>query len=187
MIVVFLGAPGAGKGTQAQRLSGDLKIAHISTGDMLRKAAEQGSEIGNRVKSVIDAGELVSDDLMIDLIDQRVQESDCDKGYILDGFPRTVPQAEALEKMMQNQAKKLDGVFLFEVSEEEVLRRLSNRATQEKRADDSVEIQKNRILVYREKTEPLIAHYREKGVLKVVDSSGNPEQVFDNLKKAINS
>lgn len=185
MRLVFLGAPGAGKGTQAKRLSDKLNIAHISTGDMLRSATQDGSELGKRVKSIIDSGQLVSDELMIELINDRVDHEDCRSGYILDGFPRTVPQAEALQKMMESKGSKLDGVLLFEVSEAEVLNRLRNRAAQENRVDDTEEVQISRIAVYKEKTEPLIAYYKQHGELKVVDSSAGPDQVFDNLLKAI--
>lgn len=185
MILVFLGAPGAGKGTQAKLLSDKLSIAHISTGDMLRQAVEQGSDLGKRVKSIIDSGEFVSDELMIELIQQRVSEADCKAGYILDGFPRTVKQAEALGEMMKQRGVNLDAVLLFEVSESEVLKRLQNRASEQNRADDSAEVQKNRIAVYKEKTEPLIAYYNNKSMLKVVDSSQGPEQVFNNLLQAI--
>ena len=185
MILVFLGAPGAGKGTQAKLLSDKLSIAHISTGDMLRQAVEQGSDLGKRVKNIIDSGEFVSDELMIELIQQRVAEADCKAGYILDGFPRTVQQAEALGEMMHQRGADLDAVLLFEVAEAEVLKRLQNRATEQNRADDSAEVQQNRIAVYKEKTEPLIAYYKNKSMLRVVDSSQGPDQVFSNLLQAI--
>lgn len=185
MILVFLGPPGVGKGTQAKLFSEARGIAHISTGDMLRAAIAAGTDLGKRVKTVMDSGQLVSDDLIIELINQRILESDCAKGYILDGFPRTITQAEALEKLLKKLNKTLDAVVYFDLPEEELLTRLAGRREQEARVDDTWEVQKERLRVYKNKTESLIDFYQKTGKLRKIESSGSVEEVLAKVQLAL--
>ena len=160
MKIVLLGAPGSGKGTQAKQLGERHSLAHISTGDMLRQAVRDETELGKQVKSIIDAGRLVPDELIVGIIKERVQEEDCAKGYILDGFPRTKAQAEALENMLKEQNESLTHVLLLQVDSEEVLRRLTKRRDKEGRADDSESTQRDRLEVYERETKPVIDYYQ---------------------------
>lgn len=185
MNLVFLGPPGAGKGTQAKMLSTRETIAHISTGEMLRAAVAAGTALGSRVKDILDSGQLVPDAVMIDLIRDRVSQSDCKNGFILDGFPRTVPQAEALETLMQSLDGELDGVVLFELSEKAIQARLENRRGAENRADDSADVQRERMLVYQRQTAPLIEYYDEQRQLIRVDASGSVEDVAVALDRVL--
>jgi adenylate kinase len=181
MHLVFLGPPGAGKGTQAKLLAENKKIIHISTGDMLRSAVAAGTPLGLRVKEILDAGKYVSDELMIELIENRLAQSDCINGYILDGFPRTVAQAEALAKILANNNSKIDEIILFELPVSELQKRLEARRALENRTDDSVNVQMERIRVYNEQTTPLISHYEKLGMLKRVSVMGSVEDVFQKL------
>jgi adenylate kinase len=181
LTLVFLGAPGAGKGTQAKLLSEKLSIAHISTGDMLRQAVKAGTDLGQRIQTIMDSGNLVSDELIVELISERVAEADCANGYILDGFPRTVKQAESLDMMMKASGQQISSVVLFEVSEQDVLKRLAHRQSVENRADDNAEVQLERLRVYQKQTAPLIDFYRAKGLLVSVDGSGSIEAIQSSL------
>ena len=183
--LVLLGPPGAGKGTQAKILCEKLGIAHISTGDMLRRAAEEGTEIGLKAKEIMNSGHLIPDDLMVSVIRERVAKSDCAKGYILDGFPRTVPQAEALKKVLAEEDAALAGVILFDVYDADIKARLANRRSAESRVDDSAEVQEKRLKVYREQTEPLIEYYRGLCLLSSVDGTGSIEDVTARLVEAV--
>lgn len=187
MKLVFLGPPGAGKGTQAKLLADAAKLAHISTGDMLREAVASGSSLGSKVKSIMDAGELVSDNLIVDLIKDRTSHADCAGGYILDGFPRTVAQAEALQQMLKQAGQELDKVVFFSVSEEALKARLENRRTVEGRSDDNVQTQLERLKVYSEKTAPLIDWYRSCGALVSLDATGSIEEVQQELRKIVDT
>ena len=185
MKLVFLGPPGAGKGTQASLLSKDLNIPHISTGEILRKAVKDGTELGKKIQAVIDSGNLVPDQMIVGIIKERTSESDCSSGYILDGFPRTVEQAQALEEMMSEANEQIDKIVLFDVNIDELEERLNHRRGQETRVDDSKEIQVERLMVYEKQTKPLISYYEERGSLKRVDATGSIEEVQTKLKSVL--
>lgn len=185
MKLVFLGPPGAGKGTQAKIYSEKHKIAHISTGEMLRAAVQAGSPLGLKVKSIIDSGQLVSDELIIEVIKDRVKQQDCSGGYILDGFPRTVKQAEALSALLKESGQKLDAAVLFDLPVKAIMERLANRRSTESRADDTESVQLERQRIYLEQTAPLIDYFRNSGLLKTVDATGTIEQVGSSLEAAL--
>jgi adenylate kinase len=172
--IILLGPPGAGKGTQAQRLVEKYGIVQLSTGEILRGAVASGSELGKQAKKVMEAGQLMPDDLMIQIISDRIDEPDCAKGFILDGFPRTVPQAGALDKLLADKGLKLDHVVELKVDDAVLVSRITRRANDEAaagraRADDTVETLKKRLAVYHGQTVPILPYYRDKGTLKVVD------------------
>lgn len=183
--IIFLGPPGAGKGTQAKILSETLGIFHISTGDMLRAAVKEGSPIGKEVESVMNSGSLVSDDLIISVIKERVKKEDCSKGYILDGFPRTVPQAEALDKMLAESGDEITKIICFALSEDTVLKRLKTRQESENRADDSASVQIERLRVYERQTAPLLSFYKDRDSFEIIDASGNIDQVSKSVLKVL--
>lgn len=185
MNLVFLGPPGAGKGTQAKLLSAKFGIAHISTGEMLREAVQMGTELGKQVQEIMNSGALVSDDIIIRLISDRIQVADCKKGFILDGFPRNLSQGEALGTLLKNSGKALEGVLYFVISQDELLRRLENRREAEGRVDDDSETQMKRISVYEEQTAPLVDYYSKLGLLKRIDSLGSVEQIHSLVVKAV--
>jgi adenylate kinase len=183
MRLVLLGPPGAGKGTQAQRLVSKFGIVHLSSGEMLRAAAAAGTPDGLRAKSLIDRGELVPDDMIVSIIADRIDRSDAKAGFILDGFPRTVPQAEALERLLAQRGVKLDAVVALVVNEGILLRRIEKRVADMKargeplRADDNSEVLRGRLAAYRTQTAPLIDHYAKKGLLRAVDGMASVEEV----------
>ena len=179
--LVFLGPPGAGKGTQARELAREWGIAHIATGDMLRDAIAGETALGRRAKTYYDRGELVPDDLVIGMLGERLQAADAAAGFILDGFPRTIAQAEALERALKDLGRELDRVIFFDVSEPELLRRLTARRAVERRADDTDETVKNRLRVYATQTEPLLQYYRNRSRLVAVPGEGS----IDTIRAAI--
>jgi len=175
MRLILLGPPGAGKGTQAQRLIAKHGIAQLSTGDMLRAAVAAGTPVGLLAKSIMDRGELVPDDVVVAIIAERIDQPDAKRGFVLDGFPRTVPQAEALDRLLAERGLKLDAVIELKVDEGILLQRIEKRIAEmtargEKiRADDNPEVLKGRLAAYRTQTAPLAGHYASKGMLKGVD------------------
>ena len=212
MRIVFLGAPGSGKGTQAQRLVTDYGLVQISTGDLLRAAVASGSELGLQAKAAMDAGELVSDSIVLGMLRDRLLEGDTGNGFILDGFPRNISQAMALDPVLREIGQPLDTVCLLNVDFDVLMKRLTGRRTCSKtgkllniyfssqdeidaciaaggelvqRADDNEETIANRLKVYREQTEPLIAFYQEAGLLKVVDGEGDVDDVYAGMKLAL--
>jgi adenylate kinase len=185
MKLVFLGPPGAGKGTQAKLLAKKYNLAHISTGDMFRAAIASGSELGNRVKAILDAGHLVSDDMTVEVVRDRLAQADCQPGYILDGFPRTIPQAEALERLLAETGCALTSVVLFEVNENLLQQRLDGRRAAQGRTDDDPEAQLERMRVYQRQTAPLIDFYEKKNLLKRISGSGKIEDVSKRLESAL--
>lgn len=184
MNIILLGPPGAGKGTQAQVLTERHGIAHLSTGDMLRSAVASGSELGQRAKKIMDEGQLMPDELMIKMISERIDQPDCAKGFILDGFPRTVPQAEALDSLLDSKGTSLDAVIEMRVNEAELVSRIEARINEstQVRSDDTVETLKRRLEVYREQTAPILPYYRDKGILKTVDGMKSIEEVTDQIE-----
>jgi len=175
MRLILLGPPGAGKGTQAQRLVGKYGIVQLSTGDMLRAAVAAGTPVGLRAKGIMDAGQLVPDDVVVAIIAERIDQPDAKRGFVLDGFPRTVPQARALDGLLAERGLKLDAVIELKVDEGILLKRIENRVREmtargEKlRADDNPEVLKGRLEAYRAQTAPLVDHYGNQGQLKSVD------------------
>jgi adenylate kinase len=214
MRIVLLGAPGSGKGTQAKRLEADQNIPQISTGDMLRAAVAAGSRFGEQAKDIIEAGQLVSDDIMLGIISERLTEPDAAEGFILDGFPRTEIQALDLEDLLDQLGKPLDAEVLMDVDFDILLKRLTGRRTCSltgnllniyfsskeeldactdaggeliQRDDDNVETIKSRLDVYRQQTEPLIEYYQTRGRLKTVDADGSMDDVYERLRAVLAS
>jgi adenylate kinase len=183
--IVMLGAPGAGKGTQAVRIAELVAVPHISTGAMLREAIAGGSELGNRVKAIVESGELVPDELMIEVIRERLARPDAERGFVLDGFPRTTVQAEALDGLLEELARPLSAVLELALAEEVAVQRMLGRAAQEGRADDTPEVIRRRFDVYRRQTEPVSEYYRSRGVLVGIDSSGTVDEVFGEIERAL--
>lgn len=181
MRLIFLGAPGSGKGTQAEILAKRIGVPSISTGEMLREAVAAQSELGNRVKAIMDTGELVDDETMAEVVQDRLGQADAVGGFILDGYPRTQGQAATLTSILQNKEWVLDAVIHFEVPEEELVR----RALLRQRADDREEVIRQRQQVYRRQTQPLIDHYGQQGVLCVVDGHQSIEEVADTVVSAL--
>jgi len=209
MKIVFLGAPGSGKGTQAQRLMAEYSMVQVSTGDLLREAVATGTELGQRARQAMDAGELVSDEIVLGMIRDRLQRPDVASGFILDGFPRNLAQAESLESVLAQLGKSLDAAVLLDVDLDILMKRLTGRRTCSKtgkllnvyfspqgeldacidaggeliqRADDNEETISNRLDVYRQQTEPLVEYYERAGLLRKVDGEGDMEVVYERLK-----
>lgn len=211
--LIMMGPPGGGKGTQAKRIQERYNVVQLSTGDMLRAAIAAGSPVGKQAKAVMDAGKLVSDDLLIEMIDKRLDDKDCANGFVLDGFPRTIPQAEGLEKLMANKGLKLDAAIEVRVPDEKLLERLTGRYTCAKcgegyhdkfklpkaagvcdvcggkefsrRSDDKADTVKTRLKAYHEQTAPLLPFYERKGVLKVVDGDRDIGLVAADLERIL--
>jgi adenylate kinase len=185
MRVIFLGPPGSGKGTQAKLLAERLEIPAISTGDMLREAVRQGTALGRRAQAIMEAGELVPDDLVIDLARDRIAAPDARRGFLLDGFPRTTEQARALDRLLRGNGEALNAVINLLVPEKTLTERMLGRAALEGRSDDRPETVAERLRVYREKTAPLVEHYRAAGILKDVDGSGEIFEVAGRIDRAL--
>jgi adenylate kinase len=207
--LILLGPPGSGKGTQGERLQEDFRLPYYATGDILRAAVKEGTEVGQQAKEFMDRGDLVPDEVIIGVIAERLQQEEAADGFILDGFPRTVPQAEALDEKMKELRREMTAAVLIDVSEEEVVRRLGGRRTCEKnpghiyhvefdppkeegvcdidggklivRDDDKPDVIKNRLVQYNEKTKPLIDYYEERGILNHVDGSDSPDEVEEHI------
>jgi adenylate kinase len=183
--LLLLGPPGSGKGTQAQRLVRKLGVPQVSTGDMLRAAVEAGTEVGRLARSFMDRGDLVPDDVVIEVAEERLRQPDAKRGFILDGFPRTEEQARALDNLLRRLGERLERVVALEVAEEELVKRLLQRARIEGRSDDTAETVRTRMRVYREQTAPLIAYYARRSILREVDGGGSVEQVANRIGEAI--
>ncbi|KPJ67760.1 MAG: adenylate kinase [Syntrophobacter sp. DG_60] len=212
MDLIFLGPPGAGKGTQAKMLIEHYNIPQISTGDILRAAVAEGTDLGKKAREYMEAGKLVPDGVVIGIIEQRLKQSDCEKGFILDGFPRTVAQAEALDKVLENMGRKIDHVVSVDVPSEELIKRLTGRRTCKncgamyhvmfnppksqgicdkcggelyQRPDDNEETVKSRLDVYEQQTSPLIGFYNNKGLVRRIDGRGGIKEIFEQILKIL--
>jgi adenylate kinase len=191
MRVILLGPPGAGKGTQAQRLVEQYGVIQLSTGDMLRAAVKAGTPLGVKVADVMARGALVPDDLVVAIVADRIDRPDAQRGFILDGFPRTVPQAEALEQMLRKKGLKLDAAIALDVDEHILLHRIKNRIAQMRargealRPDDNPEVLQDRLAAYRAQTAPLVAYYAGKGMLKSVDGMASIDEVTAAIGRAV--
>ena len=210
MKIIMLGAPGAGKGTQAKRIAQRYGIPHVSTGDIFRANIKNGTELGMKAKAYMDAGNLVPDEITIGMLLDRIHEADCEKGYVLDGFPRTIPQAESLTAALKERGEKMDYAIDVDVPDENIVSRMSGRraclacgATYHiaynppkkegvcdqcgeplvLRKDDKPETVKNRLEVYHQQTQPLIDYYKKEGILAQVDGTQNMDQVFEDIVK----
>ena len=211
--IILLGPPGCGKGTQAQKLISEFGFVQLSTGDMLRAAISKGTEIGMQAKSIIDKGELVSDEIVIGIVRDRIFSTECECGYMLDGFPRTLAQAEKLDQILSDRNQKIDVVFRLCVPDDMAIRRIAGRRfhitsgrsyniefnppkiegrddiTGEKlvqREDDKEEIVQSRLNTYHELTEPLVRYYQKQGILKAIDGTGTPENIYSEIKQTLN-
>lgn len=185
MRIIFLGPPGSGKGTQAKLLSERLQVPAISTGEILRGAVRAGTPLGLQAKATMEAGELVSDDLMVALIRDRVAEKDASRGFILDGFPRTVEQAEALDRLLTGNGPGLSMVLNLSVPEAVIVDRLRGRSKEEGRADDRPDTILERLRVYHQKTEPLADFYRSRRLLADVDGMGDVSDISERIDQAL--
>ena len=183
MRIVFIGPPGAGKGTQAEKIIAKYKPAHLSTGDMLRAARDAKTDIGLQAEKYMSSGQLVPDEVVIGVIAERLTQNDCKGGYLLDGFPRTIAQAEALDKMLATAGTPLDVVLELKVPDDELFARLAKRG----RADDNPDTIRERIAVYNNQTSPLLDYYGKKGLLKTIEGLGTIDEIFAKIEKVLDA
>lgn len=186
MRLVLLGAPGSGKGTQATRLREHLQVPHISTGDLLRGAVAAGTPLGLKAKAVMEAGNLVSDDIVLGMLEERLGKDDARAGFVLDGYPRNLVQARALDELLSRLKQPVDVAVQLDVDTNLLVERIAGRAALEGRADDTPESVRNRLNVYNEQTAPVVDFYRQKGNLVCLDGVGSMDQVFNRIVEAIN-
>jgi adenylate kinase len=185
MRIVLLGPPGSGKGTQAELLVKKLELPHISTGELLRSAAEAGTGLGLKAKLVTDRGDLVSDDIMLDLITERLSRDDVKDGFILDGYPRNITQAKALDEILERQGQPMVDVLHIDLDADVVMQRIAGRAAEENRSDDVEEVVRNRLRIYTEQTAPAVEYYAARGVLSRVLGQGTAEEVFQRIMSVL--
>ncbi len=187
MGIVFLGPPGVGKGTQCRRLAEHLGAAHISTGEILRQAVEDKTPIGERVAGILSAGKLVGDDLMIEIVSERLAQPDAAARFLLDGYPRTIVQAESLDKFLCGLDRQISNAILLVADDAEIQRRLLERAVREDRSDDTPETVAQRLAVYVRRTRPLVGYYEQQNKLRRVDGMGSVDEVFERICRALPS
>jgi len=185
MRIVLLGAPGSGKGTQAARLKAELGVAHISTGDLLRAQVKAGTPLGIQAKAVMDAGQLVSDEIVLGMLEARLAEPDCKPGFILDGYPRNLAQADALDGLLDRIGQPLDIVLLLHVDPDVLFERLAGRARAEGRKDDNPETVRERLCVYEAQTAPVVDHYRKLDELVEIHGEGSMDDVYGRMLAAV--
>jgi len=186
MIGIIFGPPGSGKGTQAARIEREFHLKHLSTGQILRAEVAHGSEIGKEVARKMAAGDLVPDDLIVDIVRKRLPDAEAGRGVLLDGFPRTLDQARALDEMLASEGHRVDFVIALEVPEDELVERILQRAAKEGRPDDTRDAIEERMREYHKLTEAVLEHYRKQGVpVKVVDGMGDPDEVFKRMRGSI--
>ncbi len=185
MRIVLLGPPGSGKGTQAALLKDRLGVPHISTGDLLRAAVKDGTPLGIKAKAAMDAGELVSDELMLGLIEERMGAADIKAGYLLDGYPRNLAQARALDELLNRVGLPVEKALALIVDEEQIVQRIARRAQEEGRSDDTEEVVRNRLAVYREQTAPVTGYYADQRLLVEVDGVGSIDEINQRLTAAL--
>jgi adenylate kinase len=183
--ILLLGPQGAGKGTQGKLISREYGLPHIATGDILRTAIAAGTELGRKAEPLLSAGQLVPDEIMISLIRDRLAHEDTERGFVLDGFPRTAVQAEALDEMLTEIDRPLSVVFEFQLPEERCVERLTRRAQEEGRADDTPEAIRTRLRLYHEQTAPLVEYYRARGILVAVHADRPVGEVFEEIQQAL--
>lgn len=181
MRLILIGPPGAGKGTQCQRLAGMLRVPHLSTGEMLRAAVREGTPAGRQAASYMEQGQLVPDSIIVGMVSQRLQGPDCREGCLLDGFPRTLAQAATLDDLLERRAMSVDGVIELAVPRDELVRRMLAR----KREDDDPEIFSRRIVSFEEQTAPLLDYYARQGKLASIDGLGSADEIFDRVRLAV--
>lgn len=185
MRIIIFGPPGAGKGTQANLISEKYNIPHLSTGEIFRSAIKNETPLGKEVKSILDSGDLVPDEKVVALVNEELKDSKYDGGYILDGFPRTVPQAEAFDKILAQKGNSLDALLQLNVPQVELVNRILSR--DEGRSDDTPEKVKNRLNVYRQETQPVLDHYRQKNVVIQIDGTGDINEIFGRIQDKLSS
>ena len=183
MNIILFGPPGAGKGTQAEYIVNYFGLAHLSTGNMFRSAIQNETPLGIKVKSILDAGELVSDEVAVDLVQEETTKDIYHKGCVFDGFPRTVAQAESFDHMLANKNTAVDALISLVVPEEELINRILSRG--QGRSDDTTEGVKNRLAVYENETKPVLDYYEKKGLVKVINGTGSVESMFDRIKQVL--
>ena len=186
MRIVLLGPPGSGKGTQATMLVERLKLPHISTGALLRNAAKRGTALGLQAKAITDKGELVPDDIMSDMIEERLSRDDVANGFILDGYPRNVSQAESLDAMLERLNTPADEAIHIDIDPEQIIKRIARRAEEEGRSDDTEATVRNRMRVYDEQTAPVADYYAERGILTRVLGNGDKEEILQRILSVLN-
>lgn len=185
MKLLFMGPPGAGKGTQAKIICDDYNIPQISTGEILRAAVKNGTELGRQAQEFMNAGKLVPDEVVIGIVRERIKEPDASKGYILDGFPRTIEQARALDSMLEEMGQQLDVALNLDVPDEELIKRLLDRAQKDGRKDDTEPVIKNRLKVYNDQTHPLIEYYSKNGLLRSINGLGSMEEITARIRSTL--
>lgn len=183
MRIIIFGPPGAGKGTQAAKIAEEYDIPHLSTGEIFRTAIANETELGKKVKSILDSGELVPDETVVDLVEEELNKGKYNDGYILDGFPRTIAQAEAFDNYLDENDENLDAFLVLQVPEQELIDRILSRG--EGRSDDTEEGVKNRLEVYHNETAPVLKYYEEKGKTEKIDGTGSIEEIFERIKETL--